>query len=223
MHDDNSRTSPYPASLDPDGTWPLNPHELDMIARSNELAAIDLSLPEVQVWPRFRDHDHLHLTGRCPGCGIPRGFGLSGRPWRYLSCPECGGLDVRLTIQLAPLPEDIEYACNHEPEDVAMMAKVFERPGYFTQVTDIGDARKSVRKGRRMSRDVFRTAWEAIARTGILDERHAIMIESGAHAGDAMRSLVAAFIRKRQGRTMRDRFREALKEARNLTVRGESA
>lgn len=226
MHDDNTsfHKSPFPESIDPDGLFPLNPDEIAQIEGANALAMSDCSGSlSMTVWPRFRDDDGIHLTGRCPSCGLPRGFGLNGDPLRRLNCP-CGqGMSVCMTIVPEPIPADLEYEINHEPEDLALMATILERPAYTVSVLTLDSAKRSLHAGRRISRGVFRTTWEAIARSGIFDERHAIMVENGAHCGEAMRSLVAAFIRGQHGATMRERLKEAAKKARHLVVRGETA
>lgn len=217
-----SGSGAFPKTEDPDGLFPLNPDEIDQIERSNALAQTDTALPTLDVWPRFRDHDHMHLTGRCPRCSRPRGFGLTSVPWRRACCP-CGGADVRLIVHMQPVPTDLEYEVAHEPDDLAMMAEILRPHASYTQrMASLDAARSPLRKHKRVSHGSFLAATEAIARTGIFGERHAIQVESGATPKRAMRSLLAAFIQGQRGRTMRVRLWRALNDARAMTARGAS-
>ena len=171
---------------------------------------------------KFEDQTAL-LHGICPNCNFQHQWGISESPLRYPTCAPIFRKPDTIALRFNPgnPPHDVQFAMDNEPEDVLFWScRVLQ--SYGARMLALKDAEKVVRRGR-MRRDEVQSALLALLNSGPFSERSAIMCEScPENEGAINRSLLAAFIRKQPGHTMRERFGKALGNAARLAARGES-
>lgn len=208
-----------------DNRVPIRDHERDQFEGHKAYAHIDL--PRMPVWPNWRDGSGLRVTGWCPYCNRPHTHGLGWTPMRVAHCAGAAGGEYLMVFNDEPMPDDLTFALENEPVDLQTLEEFFrprDEVAYSDRIGGLAEARRNIRKRAPIDRTRFGFAARRLAESGIFAERHAILVEDGGQDEvAAMRSLVAAFIKRQPGATMRERFRQALSSAYTKAVRGEVA
>lgn len=185
---------------------------------------------EMEVWANYRAMSAtggptVRLIGICPICGTTHGYSLGGYgPTRQ---PHCGSpREVVLRVRPGPVPHHVRFALENEPEDAAFWATSLapREMSHGAKMVALIDSRDGLRKRGPVFREHFRAAVQALVDSGVFDERCAIITaDAPERAGPVYRQLVATFIRRQEGRTMRARIAKALTASIRLAGRGEFA
>ncbi len=229
MHDMNT-TAPDHEQVD------LTAEELDNVAKVN--AADTFDLPVYKVWIMQRTPGAVFLAGICPLCGASHAHGLNANARRAPDCHR--GLpqflikpkpdQYALRIQSGPPPYEVRQAYFHEPADLRTAAAAIlpkTVPGkalaYGARTRLVRGAYLDVRY-RPSTRKRFQNAYEALARSGVFEERVAKAAADGERdEGEIYRQVVARFVAQQGPGRWRKRLYRALDAAWHMIVRGELA
>lgn len=147
-------------------------------------------------------------------------------------------------MQDGPAPADLLFALEQPTDDLLQFTALLlkgERPPYTLKQQELRAAESVARRrSKRITREMFSGIIEALARSGIFDERAAIQLEAISsnrpqHEIESAlyRDLIARFIRAtpvrnrrhewQQPDNQRRRLARALYRARKMVARGEAA
>lgn len=211
----------------PLATVDLNSEDQKIIAAWAEYKA-PADIPEMQVWASHcamfaTGGPTVRLIGICPICGVTHGYSLGG--YAPTRTPHCGGpREVVLRVQPGPVPHHVRFAIENEPEDAAFWAaRLAPREiSHGAKMLGLVDARTPLRKRGPVTRERFRVAVQALVDSGIFDERCGIITaDAPERVGPVYRNLVARFVRRQPGKTMRARLRTALTASAKAAARGQ--
>ncbi|WP_157017826.1 hypothetical protein [Mesorhizobium xinjiangense] len=178
-------------------------------------ATIDPKVATFRVWPVSIEDGNVNIGGTCPLCRRFHRHSLATNPLKYPHCAD--SLPPFHSGKLKPLYYRVGVVVDVLPDEIAFAveAPTADLLNYTALALQFREARRLTRSRTiRWHRDYSAVAFRAIVRSGVLDERAAILqFDCGMDKCSAEKAALSHYIRSRGPGRMRLRLARALMAA----------